>query len=233
MKITENLVSLVRNTDYKNLTENCILEAKKCILDGIGITLAGSRHKASRILKKYVMEIGGGRHSTIFGNNPIKSSVSNSALVNGVACHVLDFDDTHRILGGHPTAVILPVVLALGEYTNSSGKDILTAFILGVEISCKIARGVNPYHYQTGYHVTSTIGVFGATAAAGKLLKLSNEELIYALGIAGSMSSGLKENFGTMTKSLHIGLAASNGIKAALLARKGLTASKQILEGEL
>ncbi len=233
MKITENLVTFIRKTRNSDFSENALWEAKQCILDGIGVTLAGSTHEAVKVLKNYVAEMGGKAQATTIGMDSIRTSVGHAALINGVACHVLDFDDTQNILGGHPTTVILPVVLALGEYKRASGRDILTSFILGMEVSCKIGRGVNPYHYQSGYHVTSTVGIFGAVASAGKLLDLNQEEFLYAFGMAGSMSSGLKENFGSMTKSLHVGLAASNGILAALLAQKGYTASERILEGEL
>jgi len=233
VKITERLVTFIRKTHYGDVSEIVLSEAKKCILDGVGVTLAGSRHEAVNVIKNYVSEIGGKAQATTIGMDPVRTSVVHAALINGVASHVLDFDDTQNILGGHPTAVILPVVLAVGEYKRANGKDLLTAFILGTEVSCKIARGVNPYHYQSGYHVTSTIGIFGAVASAGKLLDLSQEDFLSAFGIAGSMSSGLKENFGTMTKSLHVGLAASNGTMAALLAQKGYTASDKILEGEL
>lgn len=227
------MASFVSNTTYRDLSGNAISEAKKCILDGIGVTLAGSTYEGIQPLKALVLEMGDRARARTLGMDSIWTSALNAALINGVAGHVLDFDDTQIILGGHPTAVVLPVVLALGEYTGASGQEVLMAFIVGIEVSCKIAAGVNPFHYQSGYHVTSTIGVFGAAAAAGKLLKLGPPELTYALGMAGSMSSGLKENFGTMTKSLHVGLAASHGVMAALLAQKGYTASTKILEGDL
>jgi 2-methylcitrate dehydratase PrpD len=233
VRITERLVTFIRKTHIGDVSEIALSEAKKCILDGVGVALAGSKHEAVNVIKNYVSEIGGKAQATTIGTDSIRASVVHAALINGVASHVLDFDDTQNILGGHPTAVILPVVLAVGEYKKASGKDLLTSFILGTEVSCKIARGVNPYHYQSGYHVTSTIGIFGAVASAGKLLDLSQEDFLSAFGIAGSMSSGLKENFGTMTKPLHVGLAASNGTMAALLAQKGYTASEKILEGEL
>lgn len=233
MRVTERLAHCITTTNYEDLSEDSLLEAKKCFLDGIGVMLAGSRHEVTKVLRDYTAQIGGEVQATVFGTDSIKSSVVNSALINGAACHVLDFDDTHKMLGGHPTAVILPTVVTLGEYVKASGKEVLTAFVIGVEVSCRIASGINPYHYRSGYHVTSTVGIFGAAAAAGKLIGLSEEKLLYTLGIAGSMSSGLKENFGTMTKSLHIGLAASNGIKAALLAQKGCTASQAILEADM
>jgi 2-methylcitrate dehydratase PrpD len=231
-KVTENLISFVEDTRYRDFSEETVSEAKKCILDGIGVTVAGSNYEGMQVLRGFALETGGQPQARTIGASSIKTSALNAALINGVAGHVLDFDDTQIILGGHPTVVILPSLLALGEYTEASGQEMLTSFILGIEVSCKIARGVNPYHYQSGYHVTSTIGIFGAAAAAGKLLKLGHQELLSTLGIAGSMSSGLKENFGTMTKSLHVGLAASHAVMAALLAQKGCTASGKILEGD-
>lgn len=233
MSITKTLSSCIVGTTYRDLSPNAVQEAKRCLLDGIGVMLAGSVDRSISILEEYATLIGGERQATLICPNSLKSSVVNAALVNGTSAHILDFDDTHIILGGHPTAVILPAVLALGEFTKASGRDILTAMVLGVEVSGKIARAVNPSHYQSGYHVTSTIGVFGAAAAAAKLLRLTEVQTQCALGIAGSMSSGLKENFGTMTKSLHVGLAASNGVKAALLAQRGVSSAEQILEGPM
>jgi 2-methylcitrate dehydratase PrpD len=231
--ITNKIADFVCRTNYNNLSYLPIDAAKKCILDGIGVAVAGSKDSAARVLAQYIAEIGCKGSSTVLGLESFKTSAAGAALVNGVSAHVLDFDDTHRILGGHPTAVILPTVLSLGEYVGKNGKDILTAFVLAVEVAAKIGRGVNPSHYHSGYHVTSSIGVMGAAAGAGKLLELDNDQLLHTFGIAGSMSSGLKENFGTMTKSLHVGLAASNGVRAAMLASRGYTASMRILEGNL
>ncbi len=229
---TEHLVSCIGETHYSSLSAKAISEAKKCILDGLGVTVAGSAYGEMSSFRTYLREIGGEPRATTLGRDSIKTNATNAAFFNGIAGHILDFDDTQIALGGHPTVVLLPVVLALAEATGAIGKEILTAFIAGMEVSCKIARGVNPVHYRSGYHVTSTLGVFGAAAAAGILLKLGRVELLHALGIAGSMSAGLKENFGTMTKSVHVGSAASHGIMAAQLAQKGCTATRSILEGE-
>lgn len=233
MNITGKLASLVEGIQFGHISENAILEGKKCFIDGIGIAVNGSTAEPSRILKKYLVEAGGNEQATTLGSDSIRTSMSNAALFNGVACHVLDYDDTQAELGGHPTAVILPVVLSVGEHLKADGKECLNSLIVGIETSCRIGKIVNPGHYRSGYHVTATIGIFGATAAAGKLLGLSWEELGSAFGMAGSMSSGLKQNFGTMTKSLHVGSAASNGIICALLAKKGFGGSKEILEGKM
>ncbi|KFN38144.1 hypothetical protein KN63_05670, partial [Smithella sp. F21] len=168
---------------------------------------------------------------SVIGRN-FKTSVYNAAMANGTLGHALDYDDMSASLIGHPSTVVLPAVLALGEYIKISGRRALEAFTLGIEVACAIGRGVNPDHYQNGWHPTASIGVFGATAAAGKILGLSIDQLSHAFGIAGSESSGLRENFGTMTKPLHAGRAATKGVLAAMLASKGLTGAGNIFEGE-
>jgi 2-methylcitrate dehydratase PrpD len=159
-------------------------------------------------------------------------------LANGISGHAHDFDDTQlsaspeRIYGllTHPTTPVLSATFALGEAMGISGKDFLTAFLLGFEVECKIAESIHPIHYMKGYHTTGTIGAFGAVAAAGKVLGLSEQKMRYALGIAASMSAGIRANFGTMTKPLHAGRAAENGVVAARLSQLGFTSHPHILE---
>lgn len=232
MGLTRSFAKFIQGVHFNDLTERSMSEAKKCFLDGIGLIVAGSVHQASKILREYVRGAERQGSCSTLGVDSIMASVANAALVNGVSCHVHDFDDTQRYSGGHPTAVVLPVVLALSEHIRASGKDALTSFIAGVEVFCKMGRLANPSLYKAGLHVTSAIGVLGAVGAAGKLLGLRENELSHALGIAGSMSCGLKVNFGTMTKPLHVGFAASNGIFATFLAKKGWTASTQVLESD-
>jgi len=163
-----------------------------------------------------------------------------AALANGTAGHAMDYDDTQLStskegvygLLTHPTVPVLSAALAAGERLRISGEDLLLAYILGVEVECRIADAINPRHYQSGFHSTATIGGLGAAAAVGKLLALKEEALARALGIGASMSSGLRENFGTMTKPLHAGRAAENGVTAALLAEKGFTSAHNILEAK-
>ena len=156
--------------------------------------------------------------------------ILNAALLNGISSHVFDFDDTHLKTIIHPAGPVASAILALSEYRPVSGTDFLNAFILGVEVECRIGNAVYPAHYDVGWHITGTAGVFGAAAAAGNLLGLDEQKMIWALGIAGTQSSGFREMFGTMCKSFHPGRAAQNGLSAALLADRGFTSSDRVLE---
>lgn len=229
MSATEKLVSFVNDTNYDHLPKEAIRRAKHCLLDGLGVTLAGYRHPAAKIVLNYAKNLGGNPHATVIGSG-FKTLLPLAALINGIMCHVMEFDDTNWEVRGHLTAVLLPTILAVGEKIRANGQDILVAYSLGFEAACKIAKGVNPGHYGHGYDSTSTIGIFGATTAAGKLLGLSPSELAYAYGITGSRSAGLRANFGTMTKSLNAGLAAHDAITAVLLAKLGYTSNPHILE---
>ncbi len=231
MSATQNLVSFILNTSYDDLPREAVERAKHCFLDGLGVVLAGYPHAAARIVLDYARDLGGHPEATAIGSG-LKTTLPLACLVNGTMGHIMDFDDTNWEVRGHLTTVLLPTLLAVGEKIGASGRDVLTAYILGFEAACKIGKGVNPGHYGRGYHSTATIGIFGATAAAGKLLRLSPPELAHAYGIAGSRSAGLRANFGTMTKSLHAGLCAHDAVTAALLARLGYTSNPQILETE-
>lgn len=231
MSGTKMLVSFIYNINYDHLPKEAIRRAKHCLLDGLGVMLAGYRHPATQVVLDYSRNLGGKPHATVIGSG-FKTSLPLTALINGTMCHVMDFDDTNWEVRGHLTTVLLPTILAVGEKIGASGKELLLAYILGFETACKIGKAINPSHYERGYHSTSTIGIFGATTAAGKLLGLSSLELAYAYGIAGSRSAGLRANFGTMTKSLHAGLAAHDSITAVLLAKLGYTSNSQILETE-
>lgn len=231
MKITKKLSSFVIEKKYGDFPDSAISQAKRCILDGLGTTLSGSIHPGTKILTDFIKGQGRSDEATILGSG-YKTSMANAALINGMMCHVMDYDDTSWVMRGHPTAVLLPAILAIAESTHAKGKNILTSFILGFEVACKIGEAVNPSNYDLGFHSTSTIGIFGATAAVGSLLGLDQGRLSHAFGIAGSRSSGLRENFGTMTKALHVGMAAHDAIFSVMLAQRGFTASTEILEGD-
>jgi 2-methylcitrate dehydratase PrpD len=181
--------------------------------------------------------MGGKGEATVLGT-ALSAPMAKAALANGVAAHAMDYDDTQlstskeAVYGllTHPTTPVLAAALAVGQKNKINGKDLLLAYILGVEVECRIADAINPRHYQSGFHSTATMGGLGAAMAAGKILGLKEEALIRTLGIAASMASGLRENFGTMTKPLHAGRAAENGVTAALLAQAGFTAATNILE---
>lgn len=239
MGLTQEVVGFVSKTRYRDIPPEVVSLAQGLILDGLGVTLAGSTEQGSRILQAYIRHMGGRAEATVVGAG-FMAPPAKAALANGAAGHAMDYDDTQLAtskeavygLLTHPTVPILSAVLAVGETQRISGKDLLLAYILGVEVECRIADAINPRHYQSGFHSTATIGGLGATMAVGKLLRLKEEALARALGLAASMASGLRENFGTMTKPLHAGRAAENGVTAAQLAEKGFTSAHNILEAK-
>ena len=156
----------------------------------------------------------------------------NAAFVNGVSSHIFDYDDTHLKTIIHPAGPVASAILALTEYHPVNGTDFLNALVLGVETECRIGNAVFPDHYDRGWHITGTAGVFGAAAGAGKLLGLSEQQMVWALGLAASQPVGLRESFGSMNKSFNPGRAASNGLFAAILASKNFTSSDRMLEAK-
>lgn len=229
--LAQLLANYAISLDYSTIPGLAIQQAKRSILDALGVAIAGSLSHIGKSIVSYVSVMGGPLESTVI-TTQLKCPAPNAALAIGTMGHALDYDDESISLAGHPTVTILPAALTLGEKTKASGKEILTAFITGLEIVCKIGKVVNPDHFNKGFHPTSTLGVFGATIAAAKILRLSSDEVANAIGIAGSMSPGLQENFGSFTKPLHAGLASQNGVVSTLLAKGGITSSRSILEGE-
>ncbi len=229
MSTTERLAQFIVETTYEQLSPIAVETAEKAILDCLGTTLAGSRDPCGRIAADLVAEQGGAAVSTVIGAG-FKTSPVLAALANGTAAHALDYDDGSVSFHGHPSTAILPATLALAEAYGSSGKEFLAAYAVAFEIGHRMGEAVNMRHYNLGFHTTSTIGTFRAVAAASRLLGLDVPATRRALGVAASMSSGLNANFGTMTKPLHAGLAARNGILAADLARRGFTANTEIME---
>jgi 2-methylcitrate dehydratase PrpD len=199
------------------------------VLDTVGVMLAGSAEPASRIVQRVVGNEGEGV-CTIFGTAS-RTGTTNAALSNGTAAHALDFDDMCFVSLAHPSAPLVPAAFAAGEIAGAPGTALLDAYVVGFEIEARLGALMNPRHYQRGWHCTSTLGTVGAAAAASRLLALDAGASGHAIAIAASEASGLKENFGTMVKPLHAGLAARNGVLAALLARDGLTASSLAIEG--
>jgi 2-methylcitrate dehydratase PrpD len=218
----------------KNRWEDCPAEAvdaaRRAILDTLGVMLAGSVEAPARIVQKIAAAEGGAPLATVIGAGARTGAVW-AALANGTAAHALDFDDTNFGMMGHPSAPVLAAALAAGELALCDGKSLVHAFLLGFEVETTVAEVLNPAHYHHGWHATCTLGTLGAAAAAARLLGLDAAQTRTALAVAASQSSGLKENFGTMTKPFHAGHAARSGVLAALLAREGWTASEQALEG--
>ncbi len=215
-------------------------EAKRCLIDGFGVVLAGATVHGSAIVREHIKAAGAHSGSTILGPEKIVATAAHAALANAAIGHAMDYDDTQlsttpdRVFGllTHPTVPVLAAALALGERLNVSGRTFLEAFLIGFEVECKVAEAIKPDHYLRGFHSTGTIGTFGAVASAARLLKLSPVQLTHALGIAASLNSGIRVNFGSMTKPLHAGRAAENGVTAAELASRGFTAGDEPLDGE-
>lgn len=203
--------------------------AAAAFLDTIGVTLAGVSEPASRIVREQV-SIEGGNACTVIGTNH-RTGVSAAALANGTAAHALDFDDMCFVSLAHPSAPLVAALLAAGEVAGATGVTLLDAYVAGFEVETRLGQALNPRHYQRGWHCTSTLGAVGAAAAVARVLGLDAAATSHALAIAASSASGLKENFGTMVKPLHAGLAARSAVTAGLLARSGMTASANALDG--
>jgi 2-methylcitrate dehydratase PrpD len=231
MKVTERLARYVLETSYPSFPKEVVHQGKRCFLDLLGVALGGAKQPLSKILLKMVKDFGGQPQATILGHG-LKTNVMNAALVNGAMAHALDYDDTHSGSLGHPSAPLIPAVLAVAEWKGLSGKSALEAFILGFEVETRIGLGMGMKHYDRGWHATSTFGRFGAAVAAGKLLGLSLEEMKIALGLAGTQAAGLRLVFGTMTKPFHPGKCAFDGVLSAILAQRGFTCAPNIIEGK-
>ncbi len=231
MKLTEILAGFLYYTELKNIPNTIIDIAQEHILDCIGVTIAGSDDPSGKIITNFVKEMGGEPKVSVIRGG-FKTSALQAALANGTMAHALDYDDDYSdFTVAHPSAVVLPAALAIGEENAVSGLDILEAYILGIEAELTIGSISNMVDINRGWHGTSTLGTLGAAAACSKILKLDIEQIKIAMGIAASCSSGLRQNFGTMTKPFHAGSAAANGVMAAMLAERGFTASKEIFEG--
>ena len=231
MGATEELARFACELKFEQIPSEALAWAKDAILDCTGVALAGTQEDAGKIIANYVKEAGGRPEAGVFAAG-FKTSAGNAALANGTTAHALDYDD--YVLPnwtGHPTAPLLPAIFALGQRQRISGKDVLLAYIVGFEVGGKIGAGLGRGHYELGWHPTSPLGTMGAAAACCSILKLDVALTRIALGIASSQASGVRQNFGTMTKPLHAGLAARNGLMAALLAEKGFTADGSVIEG--
>jgi 2-methylcitrate dehydratase PrpD len=226
MTIAQSLAKRITGVRYHALPEPALHWAKVAILDTVGCTLAGASEPCARIVARVTASSG---PCLVFGTH-LRVAPLDAALINGTASHALDYDDCSDTLGGHPSAPILPALFALAETRAVDGRAFVAAYVAGWETETRIARGINFHHYEKGWHPTATIGVFGATAACCHLLGLAPEVTAQALGLAASFSSGLKANFGTMTKPLHVGHSSRNGLLAALLAADGFTANAGALE---
>ena len=228
--LTAHVAEFVANTRYGDIPAATLHNAKRAILDTMGAGLAGVRSERSGIVQRYISELNCNGAATVFGT-AMHVPPRFAALANATAMHVEDYDDVFHASRVHPSTPVLAAVCAESEQAEYSGKDLLTAFSVGSEVTCKLSQAIDVEHYQRGYHATSTCGVFGVAAAISNLRRFPLETTRTALGIAGSEAAGLRENFGTMVKPLHAGRAAESGLVAASLAALGFSAAEKILEG--
>ena len=227
---TARLAEFSVKSRWEELPAAAIERAKRAILDSVGVMLAGSVEPPALIVQRLAEAEGGAPLCTVAGTR-LRTGGVWAALANGTAGHALDFDDTNFAMLGHPSVPVLAAALAAGELALADGRALIHAFLVGFEVETTLAEAMNPGHYVRGWHATSTLGILGAVAASAKLLGLDPGETRHALAIAASQASGLKENFGTMTKPFHAGHAARGGVLAALLAREGFTGSDIAIEG--
>ena len=213
----------------QSLSPEIIASAKIAMSDTIGVTLLGASSNTAEIARQAAAITEQEGTATILGTT-LRANQLDAAFANAVAGHAFDYDDFTELFGGHPSVPILPGLLAVGETTGATGIELIRAYIIGVELETRLALGVHFQHYEKGWHPTSTLGVFGAAAGCAYLLNLDATQTAQAIAIAASNASGIKANFGTMTKPLHIGQCARSGVLAAQLAAKGFTANPHALE---
>jgi 2-methylcitrate dehydratase PrpD len=229
LTLLQDLAQRVHAFEKRQLTRASIAQARACILDAIGVTLAGYPEPCTQILLKTAGVATAPGPALIFGSAR-RTSALDAALVNGTASHALDFDDFSGIMGGHHSVPLVSTLFALAEERGGTGEELIAAYVIGVEVEIRLARAVNFHHYDKGWHPTATLGIFGTAAAACHFMKLDRARTTMALCIAASLASGLKANFGTMTKPLHIGQCCRNGLLAALLAEGGFDAATDVFE---
>src|SRR4029077_12412464 len=225
MTMTEDIAGFVASFSLRTAPAELLPRVREAFLDSFGVMLAGSREESAQIAGRWVRSQGGEGQCTVIAQRGFRTSAANAALANGVAAHTLDFDHF-----GHQSAVMVPCVLAAGESKGVSGRELMEAYIVGVEVSMMLAKAMGKEAQELGFHPAGVCGSLGAAAAAARILGLEPRQIQVALGIGASLTSGLSQNFGTMVKPLHLGSAAKNGIAAAELAAMGFTANPEIFD---
>ena len=230
MPVTQSLASFIVDTRTDDLPEWSLNEAKRTLINILAVSLSASTSAGSRMLMDWAASEAAAPKTTIVGS-ALRTSASNAALLNGFLAHIQDYDDTHFPTVLHPTAPVWPAVLAAAEERGTSGRETLAAFVLGAEAACRVAMSVHPWHYDMGWHITGTAGVFGAAAGVGRILNLDAGQMNMAIGAGGTFAAGVREVFGSHAKALHPAKAASNGLQAAYLAQYGFTGADDIIGG--
>ena len=230
MSATRSLAAYVASANTEDLPPSMLHEAKRTLVNILAVSLSASADSGSHALIDWARDEGAAPKASVVGSS-LRTSAFNAAMVNGFLAHLQDYDDTHFPTVLHPTAPVWPAVLAVAEERGTSGRDTLAAFVLGAEAACRVAMSVHPWHYDMGWHITGTAGVFGAAAGAGRVLGLGADDMNTAIGIAGTFAAGVREVFGSHAKAMHPAKAASNGVQSARLATQGFTGADDILGG--
>ncbi len=238
MTLTRYVAEWIAGVRFGDLPGEVVETGRKSFLDGLGLAVAGSRAESGRIVNAYLADMGFPRGEATVLGTALRMPARFAAFANGIAIHADDYDDTQlavaedRVYGllMHPTAPVLAATLAVAEREGRSGAETLAAYHAGIEVCCKVAEAAGPRHYQDGFHTTGTCGTFGAAASVASLMRLDGEKTAAVLGMAGSQSAGLRENFGTMTKPFHPGRSAESAVLAADLVSRGFSATDVILE---
>jgi 2-methylcitrate dehydratase PrpD len=229
--VTRLLGEFVATHPSRGWDDSVEREARRTLTNWLGCAIGASRHASVEAALAAIRELSPSEQATVLGRDD-RVDMASAALVNGVSAHAFDFDDTHLKTIIHPAAPIASAALALCEHAGAGGRLLVDALVLGVEVACRVGNAVYPDHYDRGWHITGSVGMLGAAAACARVLGLDAARTSMALGIAASQPTGVREQFGSMTKSLHAGAAARNGLMAALLARHGFTASERALEAK-
>nr|AAZ57200.1 IDS-epimerase [Agrobacterium tumefaciens]2HP3_A Chain A, IDS-epimerase [Agrobacterium tumefaciens]2HP3_B Chain B, IDS-epimerase [Agrobacterium tumefaciens] len=224
-KLAEKVVSAWK----AKISQPALKAAQDGVIDTVAAALGGVTEHSVQVALKYVAATGGSGDSKLWGVNQ-RSNMFDAAFVNGMAAHAIDFDDSFPVMRGHPSSSLVPAIFAVGEHVGANGHNCLKSYVLGIEVVATLGRAVGKGHYLAGWHPTSTLGVFGATTAAALLLGADEEQLRNAWGIAASNSCGIIKNFGTMTKPMHTGSAARNGVLSAWLSMQSFTGCQTVFD---
>jgi 2-methylcitrate dehydratase PrpD len=227
---TKALASYVVSSRIQDIPSDVIHEAKRALLNFLGCAIGGSREPAVDIAIRALQPFSGERTAGLLAR-PERFDPLYASVINGISGHVFEYDDTTPMNYIHPTPPLASALFAYASANQVNGRDFIHAYLMGFEVESRVGNAVYPAHYNAGWHITATAGVFGAAAAIGKLLQLSNEQMIWAMGLAATQASGIREMFGSMAKSFHAGHAARNGYFSAVLAKSGFTAGVHGIEG--
>jgi 2-methylcitrate dehydratase PrpD len=230
MSVTEDTASFTVSASLEDIPAEVMHEAKRDVINVMGCAVGAVKDPSLQIILDVFRAEGGSPRARIWGSKE-RISLQQAALANGYLGHLEDYDDTHFPTVLHPSSPTVPAAYAVAEDLHLGGRELLAAVALGIELSCRVALAVHPWHYDEGWHITGTMGVFGPAIAAGRLLGLDASRMVACLGTAGTQAAGVREVFGSMTKPFHAGRAAQAGLLAAQLAAGGFTSTHQILEG--